>query len=248
MNRPLPSSPWRTLALQASFNRVGMQRTGWWFALSPWLRRLDGESRRGWFGRQRAVFNTNPYLAPVLLGARCRIEEDHSAALAERIEVTMQRTFGSLGDALGWRAFRPAWFLATALAGAVWGPVAVLGAWLVFAGGVVAVHRIGLVWGYRHGLDVVDRVGELPLHAIAAAGRAVAGILAGGFAAAIAALTLGADASPTALGAAVAAVAVGLGVSRLRRGPEWWLLGGLVALMVYARWTGSFPEAVFTWR
>lgn len=248
MRRRLPSSPWRTLALQASFNRVGMQRAGWWFALAPWLRRRDDAARRAWFARPRAVFNTNPYLAPVLLGARCRIEEEHSAELADRVEATMQRTFGSLGDAIGWRAVRPAWFLATALAGFAFGPVAVLAAWLLFATTVIAVHAAGLVWGYRHGLDVVDRVASWPLHGLAAAGRTVGGVLAGMIAVGLLGLTLSADpVGTTAVSAAVAAL-VGLGVARLRRAPEWWLLAGLVGLILFARWTGEFPEAVLTWR
>lgn len=244
----LPSSPWRTLALQASFNRRGMQRLGWWFALAPWLRRRGRGATEEWFGRSRAVFNTNPYLAPVLLGARCRIEEEHSAELADRIEATMQRSFGSLGDALGWRAFRPAWFLATALAGFALGPVAVLTAWILFATAVVTVHRIGLGWGYRHGLDVVDRLPQLRLHALAAAGRSVGGVLAGVVAVGLVGLTLAMDRTSGAAVAAGVAVVVGLLVARARRAPEWWLLAGMVGLILYARWTGDFPEAVLTWR
>lgn len=243
-----PTSLWRTLALQASFNRVGMQRVGWWFALTPWLKRRGPEATREWLVRQRAVFNTNPYLAPVLLGARCRIEEEHSAELADRVEVTLQRTFGSLGDALGWKAIRPAWFLATALAGFALGPAAVLSAWLVFASCVVFAHRSGLDWGYRQGLDVVDRLEHLPLHTLAAAGRTVAGLLAGALAVGVLVLTLAADRSAEAVLASSVAIAAGAAIARVRRGPEWWLLAGLGALILFARWTGSFPEAVFTWR
>jgi mannose/fructose/N-acetylgalactosamine-specific phosphotransferase system component IID len=247
MSRRLPTSAWRTLTLQASFNRVGMQRGGWWFALVPWLRRRGAEGSREWFGRQRAVFNTNPYLAPVLLGARCRIEEDQSPELADRIEITMQRTFGSLGDALGWRAFRPLWFLVTALAGFVLGPVAVLVAWLLFGGAIVTIHHLGLAWGYRNGLDVVDRLSQLPLHAIAAAGRKTSGVLAGAVGAGLVAMTIAADPSGPTLVLAGVAIGVGYAVARLRRAPEWWLWAGLVGLILYARWTGEFPEAVLTW-
>jgi mannose/fructose/N-acetylgalactosamine-specific phosphotransferase system component IID len=241
-------STWRTLALQASFNRIGMQRTGWWVGIAPWLRRRDESTRREWLGRQRAFFNTNPYLAPVLLGARCRIEEDHSVELADRVEVTMQRTLGSLGDSLSWRAVRPVWFLATALAGIALGPVAVLVAWLIFGVGVLTVHRVGLVWGYRHGLDVVDRLAELPLYPISNAGRRVAAILAGAVAAGTLALSISAGQDLMSIVAASVAVAVGATMVRFRRGPEWMLLGVFVGLILFARWTGNFPEAVVTWR
>ena len=246
---PLPvTGIWRTLSLQASFNRIGMQRTGWWIGHAVWLRRRDESTRREWLGRQRAFFNTNPYLAPVLLGARCRIEEDHSAELADQFEVTVQRSLGSLGDALSWRALRPFWFLATALAGIALGPGAVLAAWLVFACGVLVVHRVGLVWGYRHGLEVVDRLAELPLYPISNAGRRVAAILAGAVAAGALALTVSASEGLGPLAGAFMAVATGLLMARMRRGPEWMLLGVLVGLILFARWGGSFPEAVVTWR
>lgn len=246
---PLPlTSLWRTLALQASFNRIGMQRTGWWVGHAPWLRRQEEPARREWFRRQRAFFNTNPYLAPVLLGARCRIEEDNSAELADRVEATMQRTLGSLGDALSWRAVRPFWFLGTALAGFALGPVAVLVSWMIFGAAVLIIHRVGLVWGYHHGLDVVDRLVELPLYAIANAGRRVGAVLAGAVAVGILALTITVSTSATTLIAAAVAVVAGVVVARFRRGPEWALLIAFVGLILFARWTGIVPEAVLTWQ
>jgi mannose/fructose/N-acetylgalactosamine-specific phosphotransferase system component IID len=236
------------MALQASFNQRGMQRGGWWFALSPWLGRMDPAERRKWFARERAVFNTNPYLAPVLLGARCRIEEDHGADLADRVEDTMQRTLGSLGDALTWRAARPICFLGTALAGIAFGPRAVLVAWLMFATAVWLLHRRGQAWGYGLGLDVVDRLGDARLHALAHAGRRVAGVLAGVVSVGAAALTLGAGGEGLALVASLLAIGIGFVLTRLRRGAEWVLLLVMGALILFARWSGEFPEAVITWR
>ena len=236
------------MALQASFNRRGMQRGGWWFALAPWLRGLDQPARRAWFARERAVFNTNPYLAPVLLGARCRIEEDHSPDLAERFDATLQRTFGSLGDALFWRALRPLWFLGTALAGIAFGPIAILVSWLVFAAGVFLVHRLGLAWGYWHGIDVVDRLGVARLHALAHAGRRSAAVLAGTLGTGALALTVLAGGELLALVAAGISIVLGATLTRLKRGPEWALLAVMAGMVLFARWTGSFPEAVVTWR
>lgn len=248
MNRALPSSPWRTLMLQASFNRRGMQRMGWWFALAPWLSRMDPETRRAWFARRRAVFNTNPYLAPVLLGARCRIEEDQGSEMADRVEAAMQRTLGSIGDALFWRAARPVWFLGTALAAFALGPWAALVAWISFAVLVWSVHRQGLAMGYRLGLETVDALGSTRLHALALAGRRVAAVLAGALAVGLAALTLVSGGESLAVVSAVIAVALGLILARLRRGPEWALVAVMAGLLFFARWTGQFPEAVITWR
>lgn len=236
------------MALQASFNRRGMQRTGWWFALAPWLRRMDVESRRAWFARERAVFNTNPYLAPVLLGARCRVEEDQTGDLADRIEGAMQRTLGSLGDALFWSAVRPAWFLGTAIAAFALGPVAALAGWLSFAAVVWLVHYRGLAIGYAHGVDIVDRLDSGRLHLLALTGRRVAAILAGMVGMGTLVLTLASGAEALAAGAAAISVALGAFLSRVRRGPEWLLLALMVGLLLFARWSGRFPEAVITWR
>jgi mannose/fructose/N-acetylgalactosamine-specific phosphotransferase system component IID len=236
------------MALQAGFNRRGMQRSGVWFALVPWLSRLDSASRRAWLVRERAVFNTNPYLAPVLLGARCRIEEDHSPELAERVDATLQRSLGSLGDALTWRAARPVWFLATALAGFAFGPAAVLIAWLLFAIAVALVHRNGLDWGYRLGLDVVDQLEAVRLHALARAGRRTAAVLAGAVGVGILVLALISGAERAAVFATAIAIGLGAVTTRLRRGPEWVLFVVMAGMVLYARWTGSFPEAVVTWR
>lgn len=245
--RPLPSSIWRTLSLQASFNQTNLQHSGWLFCLTPWLRRRPVEELRAWMARPRAVFNTNPYLAPVLLGARCRIEEDHSVDLADRVEATLQRTLGSIGDALGWRAVRPVWFLGTALAGFTFGPAAVLIAWLLFVVGVVLAHGAGLNWGWKHGLGVVESLDGLRLHAWAQAGRQVGGILAGMVAVGLLALALSADPGGLAKVATVVALVVGGVVERLRRGSEWVLLLLMVGLILFARWGTGFPEAVVTW-
>jgi len=244
----MPTSVWRTMALQASFNRRGMQRAGWWFALGPWLQRMDPESRRAWFVRERAVFNTNPYLAPVLLGARCRIEEDHGPDLADRVECAMQRTLGSLGDALFWRAARPVWFLGTAVAAIALGPWAALVGWLTFAALVWAMHHRGQAIGYRLGLDIVDRIGASRAHVLARAGRRVAAVLAGALAMGAAVLSILSGRETMAVVAAGIAVALGVFLTRLKRGPEWVLVIVMVGLVLFARWAGDFPEAVITWR
>ncbi|RKZ18489.1 hypothetical protein DRQ53_00180 [bacterium] len=250
---PLPSSLWRTLSLQASFNRVGMQRSGWLVCLAPWLRRRGPERAREFMARPRAVFNTNPYLAPVLLGARCRIEEDHSAELADRVETTMQRTLGSLGDALVWRGVRPVWFLSTALLGLAFGPKLVLVAWLFFALAVCTAHSAGLAWGWRHGLGVIDRLDGLRLHAAATAGKRVAAILAGAMATGTVAWVVDGVAMDQALIApliaSLIALLIGLVVAKMKGAPEWVLIISMVGLLLYARLSGSIPEAVMSsWR
>jgi hypothetical protein len=44
------------------------------------------------------------------------------------------------------------------------------------------------------------------------------------------------------------AVTTGAAMVRFRRGPEWMLLGAFVVMILFARWTGRFPEAVVTLR
>jgi hypothetical protein len=73
-------------------------------------------------------------------------------------------------------------------------------------------------------------------------------VLAGAVGTGVLVLALISGAERTAVLAAVIAIGVGVIMARLRRGPEWLLFVVMVGLVLYARWTGSFPEAVVTWQ
>jgi len=176
---------WRCLALQASWNAQRMQNLGLVNALVPWLRRqqLDREQLRRVCRRYYGVFNTNPYLAPYVVGGLLRLEHDRAAGapVPERLVIgfrdTLARACGALGDQLFWLGLRPAVMLAGCL-------LALLGAWpAVFAVvGLVAAAQLwlrhrALSLGFGLGPDVVDVLGRPGWHrAIAWARRGALGL------------------------------------------------------------------------
>ncbi|MEZ4387703.1 MAG: PTS system mannose/fructose/sorbose family transporter subunit IID [Candidatus Krumholzibacteriia bacterium] len=249
--RPHPDSPrlpgdvgrrlwWRSLALQAAWNHQRMQNLGLLHLLTPWChwRELDADARRRLARRHLGYFNTNPYLAPYILGGLLRLEDEHrlGRAVPERLIAgfrdSLSRACGALGDELMWLGVRPATLLVAALAG-WWGGWP----WALAAVAGVAALQLGLRWralgvGYRRGLDVIQEFEGRRWHRGVAWAQRVAliltGLLAGLFFA-------GGRAAATQLGfAQLAAVGVvGLGVAVLvaqRRSGEVQFLLGLALL------------------
>ncbi len=99
----------RSFLLQAVWNPRGMQNVGFFFAVAPLARTMDDEERRAFLKRHMAFFNTNPVLAPYVLGAVVRAELDgRGAAEAEEIKNALGGVLGMAGDALMWGGLRPA--------------------------------------------------------------------------------------------------------------------------------------------
>ena len=76
----------------------------------------------------------------------------------------------------------------------------------------------------------------------------MAAVLAGVVGIGVLALTLGTAGESLAVVASLVAVGIGLLLTRLRRGAEWVLLLAMGGLILFARLSGQFPEAVITWR
>ncbi len=155
----------RSLALQASWNDERMQNLGLLVALAPWLRRQDLEvaSRRRFCQRHLGVFNTNPYLANLVIGGLLRLEAEDSREGRTPDDDQRRGLPGHAGAGL-----RIAWRSAI-LAGTASGsgdvdhpprPLRAVAALLA----VVALFGVGellargrwLVAGYALGLDIVD--------------------------------------------------------------------------------------------
>src|SRR5581483_1504316 len=97
-----------------------MQGLGLAWALEPWLKRIyrTAAERRAALQRHAEYFNTQPYVASLIVGLVCAMEED-AAALPEaqraaayaRIRAVKSALASSLagaGDAFFWGALRPA--------------------------------------------------------------------------------------------------------------------------------------------
>ena len=182
----------RSLALQASWNDERMQNVGLLTALAPWLRQrdLDVTQRRRFCQRHIGVFNTNPYLANLIIGGVLRLESEnlHEGRAGTGTPVTayrdtLARVCGSLGDQLFWLGLRPTVALVCILLGlcGCWPWVlAVVG---VFAVGQLALRLRWLMAGYTLGLEIVELLSHPAWHRairwVKRAALALTGVLAG---------------------------------------------------------------------
>ncbi len=68
----------RSLALQGSWNHERMQNLGLLVTLLPWLRRQPSDINRDrlFCRRYYEYFNTNPYLANLIIGGLVRLEQE----------------------------------------------------------------------------------------------------------------------------------------------------------------------------
>jgi PTS system mannose-specific IID component len=233
----------RSLALQASWNRRGMQNLGFAYAIWPALEVLypDPERRLAAARRHLAFFNTHPYLASAILGGAIYHEEraargEEPPEAVERFKQALMGPLAAVGDSFYWLSLRP-------FAGAVAAMLApFIGLWSValflFAFNLphVAMRFHLFIRGYRAGDRVVESVARAGLPAKGARLRVATAAL-GGMAAAFGGLFAAGQAFPgvappvPAWLAATAAAATGAGSFWFlgRRGP---VLAGYLAILV----------------
>ncbi len=178
--RSATASWWRLWTIQGSWNRQNMQNLAWLVAVSPWLRdRTTGEQRGPWLRRYRGFFNTNPYLAPLLVGFVQRFEDEGRATAAPALVTGLSRTLGSLGDGLTWTGARPAFALVAAIGAVILGAWFVLIPWLIFLVAQGWTRSWALRVGYDRALDIGAALASLPIHRVTAAFQAAAAAAVG---------------------------------------------------------------------
>lgn len=234
----------RSLCLQASWNPKRMQNLGLLTTLLPWLRRQGAgadEVRR--FCRDHFVyFNTNPYLANILIGGLLRLEGESRASgggyerTVRSFKESLGRALASLGDQLFWLGLQPALTMTAVLAALVgpsWSPLV---PFALFAVGQLVMRRRQLTMGHRLGMDVVDLLGSGLLHRLILVCKRGGALLAGAFAgvAALGGVSLAAD--PESRSAALGLVLTcALAVALRRRAPGEYVLLFLVPLAMLLR-------------
>jgi PTS system mannose-specific IID component len=208
----------RTLALQASWNPQRMQNLGMLVALLPWLRRnvVDPDERRRFCKRHFEFFNTNPYVAPYVVGGVLRLETERlvaGEAGAVRIRTfrdSLARSFAAVGDQLVWLGMRPAVLLLAAVAVLLGLPAVAVGVVVVSALIQLELRRRALDVGFRRGFGLVEVLARGGWHrAVTAsknAGKLLTGVAAGCFFGRILAAPAGADSPGPVLAIALGAV------------------------------------------
>lgn len=149
-----------------------MQNIGLLVTLLPWLRRQSRDINRDriFCRRYYEYFNTNPYLANLIIGGLVRLEQEaldsgiEPSGLARTFRDSLCRAFASLGDQLFWLGLRPAMTMAICLLG-MFGYILPI---LIMVG-VFAILQLGLrFWAlgrsYELGLDIVDLINHPHWH------------------------------------------------------------------------------------
>jgi PTS system mannose-specific IID component len=177
---------WRSLFLQAAWNRRGMQNLGFAAAIDPALRELypEAEKREEALRRHLGFFNCHPYMAAAIVGGAIHHEE-RVATGAEpgtqplQYKQTLQGPLAALGDGFFWTALRPFFGAVAAVGALLAGWKAIVAALLVYN----VIHlalRIGLFRaGYRKGDAIVGDIAKLGLPVLADRLRAAGGALCG---------------------------------------------------------------------
>ncbi len=105
----------RSFFLQAAWNLERMQNLGFVFSILPALKRVYGkhpDKLRDACGRHMEAFNSQPYMAALIIGTVARLEEDRErknipVSLIDDFRTGAMTAFAAMGDALFWNTLRP---------------------------------------------------------------------------------------------------------------------------------------------
>lgn len=173
--RLLRKVAWRSFLLQALWNYKKMQNVGWAWAVVPFLEKMypDPEKRREALKAHLEYFNTNPYMAGVVLGTTLRMEEEllkrgeDPRATVAALKMGLMGPLAALGDVLFWATLRPLAALAgvglyfmggSNTASAIGGAVLLL---LLFNGPHMVARFAGPLVGWVRGREIIGLLRRL---------------------------------------------------------------------------------------
>ncbi len=154
----------RLLLLQSTLSFERMQGLGLAWALEPWLERLypSAADRRAALKRHSEYFNTQPYVASLIVGFLCALEEKASALPADKrgpayerlgaVKKTLGASLAGIGDAFFWGALRPTAAAAAVLVGVAALPFAPRHAGLWMAATYLLAYNVPALWLRWRGL------------------------------------------------------------------------------------------------
>jgi mannose/fructose/N-acetylgalactosamine-specific phosphotransferase system component IID len=163
---------YRLLLLQATWSFERMQGLGFAWALQPFLERLypNLESLRKALERHSEYFNTQPYVASLIVGLTCRLEEQAAALPCDQREAAYARlhavknamscSLAGMGDAFFWSALRPAAAACGLLAGMAALKLGSARAGLAMAGAYLLAYNVPALWLRWRGLALGYELGE----------------------------------------------------------------------------------------
>jgi PTS system mannose-specific IID component len=148
----------RSLFLQAAIHRRGMQNLGMLNALEPGAARVVADPA-ALLARHSEHFNTNPNMAPIVIGGVLRIEEEGGRggpASVSRFKQACASALAAAGDVFFGGGLRPiALTLATLFAIYRFFP-GLVAVFVLYNAALITVRYRGLSFGYARGWGLID--------------------------------------------------------------------------------------------
>lgn len=148
----------RVLFIQAAINRRGMQSLGFLCSLEPGAAKVVNDPA-ALFARHSEHFNTNPNMAPIVVGGVLRIEEEGGRggpASVSRFKQACASALAAAGDVFFGGGLRPiALTLATLFAIYRFFP-GLVAVFILYNAALITVRYRGLSFGYARGWGLID--------------------------------------------------------------------------------------------
>jgi mannose/fructose/N-acetylgalactosamine-specific phosphotransferase system component IID len=160
----------RGLLIQSCWNFENFQGIGFAYVLgrSSLPEGAGEEQEKAFYQRHMKCFNTNPYLAGLIVGGVVRLEEEYSAgrATAAQIETYKQDLtgpLGALGDSLTWGTWRPLASLLAVMTALMFESLAPLVFLILYNCVALWIRYTGIRNGYAYGSDILGYLKVLNL-------------------------------------------------------------------------------------
>lgn len=191
MRKALLKVAWRSFFMQAGWNFERMQNLGFAWSMQPALEIIypDKTRRLEALKRHLELFNTHPYMAPLLMGSVLKAEKESAdlrvdaSARVGALKQALMGPLAAIGDTLFWATLRP---LAALVAAAVawmapeFGTLAPVIVYLgIFNLPHLTIRFTGLFQGYALGPAVSEYLRKADTQGVIAAFRLAAMILLG---------------------------------------------------------------------
>ncbi|MGC9325408.1 MAG: PTS system mannose/fructose/sorbose family transporter subunit IID [Desulfomonilia bacterium] len=98
---------WRSFFIQGAWNFKGMQNIGFLYALLPGLKLFHPTGVDEATRRYARFFNTQPYMAPTILGVFLNLESQRRPEIAESIQSSLSGSLAAIGDTFFWGTLKP---------------------------------------------------------------------------------------------------------------------------------------------
>lgn len=137
----------RSLCIQGAWNFRGMQTAGYLYAVLPGLKAIHGTDVLEAVKRHTAFFNTQPYLAPTVMGINLNLEQQGRHEMIPRVQPSVSGTLAAIGDTFFWATLKPLVALLCLLAVMFEAPLGIIAAMVFFN----IVHFWIMIWGFHQG-------------------------------------------------------------------------------------------------